>query len=204
MIRFFRLPRLMRMLYPEALFRVEGGGREVFLTFDDGPDAAVTPIVLDVLRRHGVKATFFCTGSAVETNPALYRTILEDGHSVGNHGYSHIKGWLTAVSGYTDNAFKAERLIESRLYRPPFGSIRPKQYSELRKHFIIVFWDLILYDFDASFGRDRILKTLRRKIRPGSIVVLHDTSKSSVATLLEEAIVYLRSEGYTFPIFPAR
>lgn len=202
MIRFFRLPRLLRTLYHGALFRIAGGGREVFLTFDDGPDAAITPIVLGVLRQHGVKATFFCSGAAVEANPELYRTIVEEGHSVGNHGYLHIKGWKTPVDQYTDNAFRASRLIESRLYRPPFGSITPKQYRILKKHFRIVFWDLILYDFDPSFGHDRVLSMLKRKVRPGSIVVFHDTSKSSVASLLEEAIVYLRSEGFTFSLIP--
>lgn len=203
MIRFFRLPRLAKMLYPKALFKMEGGSREVFLTFDDGPDAAVTPIVLDVLRHHGVKATFFCNGLAVESNRELYRSLLDEGHSTGNHGYKHIKGWRTPVDEYLDNAFKAAILIESRLYRPPFGSITLKQYRAIKSHFQIVLWDLILYDFDSSFGKERVLNTLMRKVRPGSIIVFHDTSKSCVASLLGEAIVYLRSEGFTFSLIPS-
>lgn len=203
MIRFFRLPFLMKMLYPGAVFRISGGNREVFLTFDDGPDAAVTPVVLDLLRQYGVKATFFCSGAAVESNQELYHTILADGHVAGNHGYNHIKGWKTPVTEYLDNALKASRPIESRLYRPPFGSITPKQFRVLKSHFRIVFWDLILYDFDASFGKERVLSVLKKRVRPGSVVVFHDTSKSCVASLLGEAIVYLRSEGFTFSLIPA-
>jgi peptidoglycan-N-acetylglucosamine deacetylase len=202
MIRFFRLPRLMKVLYPGAVFRISGGRREVFLTFDDGPDPAVTPSVLGMLRQNGVKATFFCSGAAVEDNPELYHTILEDGHVAGNHGYYHIKGWKTPVAEYLDNALKASRLIDSRLYRPPFGSITPKQYRGLKSRFRIVFWDLILYDFDASFGKERVLRILKKRVRPGSVVVFHDTSKSCVASVLGEAIVYLRSEGFTFSLIP--
>jgi peptidoglycan-N-acetylglucosamine deacetylase len=202
MIRFFRLPLFFRLLYPQALFRLEESGRKIYLTFDDGPDNHVTPVILDTLRRHNIKATFFCTGAAVEANRSLFDTITTEGHLVANHGYHHLKGWRTPMTAYIANADKASELIDSRLYRPPFGSITPRQYRILKEKFRIIFWDLIVFDFDVSFGSARVLKTLKERIRSGSVVVLHDTSKSCAVSVLDETIGYLKSKGFEFALIP--
>jgi peptidoglycan-N-acetylglucosamine deacetylase len=200
MIRFFRLPFLFRRLYPEALFRVKTPERVVYLSFDDGPDPGATPIILDILKAHEVKATFFCSGRAVKSNPLLFKRIADEGHHTGNHGYLHRKGWLTSDAEYLADVFEADNLIGSKVFRPPFGSLSIKQYSVLRRRFKIVFWDLIVYDFDSSFGAERVLDIISRKVRPGCVLVLHDTSKSCATIILDNVIVWLKAQDYKFSL----
>jgi len=201
MIRFFRLPGIFRVLYPEAVFRLENDCRnEVCLTFDDGPDPVTTPDILKILRNHGIKATFFCTGHNVEKYPELFKEIIDGGHQVGNHGYMHIKGLITKVPEYLENAEKGYLITNSILFRPPYGSISKREYNLLRQRNKIVFWDLMVYDFDRSFRKGGPLSTLKRLVRPGSVIVLHDNSRSCAGEFLDEAIIFLKSEGYRFSL----
>jgi peptidoglycan/xylan/chitin deacetylase (PgdA/CDA1 family) len=201
MIRFFRLPWFFRVLFPEAVFRLESNaGKTVCLTFDDGPDPIATPAILRILGDHGVKAIFFCTGRNVEKYPELFREIIAEGHQVGNHGYLHIKGLRTRVPAYLENAEKGSLITNSSLFRPPYGSISKREYNLLRQRNKIVFWDLMVYDFDRSFRKGGPLSTLKRLVRPGSVIVLHDNSRSCAGEFLDEAITFLKSEGYRFSL----
>jgi len=198
-MRIFRLPILFRLIYPGAIFRYNArAGNIVYLTFDDGPVKGVTEQVLEILVREDIKATFFCSGELTEKNPGLIRMIRNGGFGIANHGYHHIKGWRTKSSEYISNTFKGASITGSRLFRPPFGSITPWQYSRLRKDFRVVFWDLILYDFDQSFDTGRILNLLKRRIRPGSVIVLHDNEKSNSPLILGDIIKTIREMGYVF------
>lgn len=197
-MRLFRPWTLMRMLYPSALFRLEGREKKACLTFDDGPDPVSTPAILEILDRYGVKAVFFCSGEAAERHPGLVDIIRSAGHLTGNHGYRHLDGWKTGLKEYAGNAHAAASLTSDRYFRPPYGHLTIKQYRVLSKTYKLIFWDLMAWDFDPSFGAKRSLKVLKRKIRPGSVIVLHDSPKASAPVILAGFLEEALSEGYTF------
>jgi peptidoglycan/xylan/chitin deacetylase (PgdA/CDA1 family) len=201
-MRLFRPLLLFRLLYPGALFRVNTKEKELCLTFDDGPDPGSTPKILDILDSFGVKATFFCNGREAENNRGLIALISSKGHIIGNHGYRHLNGWVTNTLVYIRNVSRAAESTSSWLFRPPYGRIRPRQYLELVKDYRIVFWDLMPYDFDMNTGSGKVLRVLKKKIRTGSVIVLHDKSSSSVLSFLAEFLEYAGKEGYKFKALP--
>lgn len=199
-MRLFRPGILARLLYPNALFRCRTREKILYLTFDDGPDKTVTPAVIDVLDKHGVKAVFFCLGEAVESNPGLKDIITAHGHIVGNHGFLHLNGKKTDPDNYIRNAERASALTSGTLFRPPYGRLSKAQYKVLSGKFRIVLWDIMPYDFDKAFGGDNSLRILMRMIRPGSVIVLHDTVRSTVLSFLDRFISQATSRGYRFDI----
>lgn len=199
-MRFFRPWPVAKLLYPQALFRINTRENEVCLTFDDGPDPASTPAILESLARYNVKAIFFCTGAKAEKYPVLVKRLKDSGHIVGNHGYFHPDGFRTSLKNYVDDIHKADQFISSSLFRPPYGRITPWQYNALKKQYRIFFWDLMPYDFDPSFGPEKSLCVLKTKIRPGSVVVLHDNHLSCAGQILDEFIAYCIDAGFTLTV----
>lgn len=199
-MRLFRPCFIAGWLYPDALFRVKTTEKLLYLTFDDGPDKVSTPVLLDILSRYDVKALFFCNGSAAEKNPELIKLIKAKGHLIGNHGYSHLNGWKTCTLRYVEDVERSNAHTSSVLFRPPYGRLRLTQYLKLRKKFKIVFWDIMPYDFDKTSGSEKSLKILMEKIRPGSIIVLHDNFQSTATRILEEFIKLSINKGYRFKL----
>lgn len=199
-IRLFRPCFFSGWLYPGALFRIKTTGKILCLTFDDGPDPATTPELLDILDYYQVKAMFFCSGEAAEKYPHLVAKIKEDGHITGNHGFKHLDGWKSDTVDYCENVAHASRFLRGNYFRPPYGHITKSQFKELSKKYKIVFWDLMAYDFDATFGAERTLAVLRRKIRKGSVIVLHDKIESSTNTIMKEFLDSAISMGYRFTL----
>jgi len=201
-MRFFRPFCLSRLFYPGALFRLRTREKVLCLTFDDGPDPAITPKILDILEAHGLKAVFFCSGQLAERHPDLVSLIKSKGHAIGNHGYLHLDGWKTVSRVYLRNFSISADHTSTSLLRPPYGRIRPFQYRELAEKYKIVFWDLMPYDFDKKMTGANVLDILKKKIRPGSIIVLHDTVCSSVLSFLDEFVDYALANGYGFVALP--
>jgi peptidoglycan-N-acetylglucosamine deacetylase len=197
-MRLFRPCIFSGWLYPEALFRIKSTEKILCLTFDDGPDPNSTPYLLDILDHYHVKAVFFCSGQAAENYPSLVEKIKNRGHIAGNHGFSHINGWKTNTEVYCENADHASLFLPGRLFRPPYGRLTISQYRKLKKKFRIVFWDLMAFDFDAGFGAAGSLSVLKRKIRRGSVIVLHDKPQSSANSILPEFFDSAISKGYRF------
>jgi peptidoglycan/xylan/chitin deacetylase (PgdA/CDA1 family) len=199
-MRLFRPGFLAACLYPEAIFRIKTTEKVLYLTFDDGPDQGSTPQLLDILSRYNIKAIFFCSGHAAEMNPALLKLLRSDGHLIGNHGYNHLDGWRTDPASYISDLIRASCFTSSKIFRPPFGRLSLKQRRKVLESYKIIFWDIMAYDFDFSFGRDRSLRVLKEKIRPGSIIVLHDKVTSCANSILEEFIVFALDQGYRFEL----
>ncbi|MGP8216854.1 MAG: polysaccharide deacetylase family protein, partial [Bacteroidia bacterium] len=144
-----RIPRIAEVLYPGGIFRIPAKDKKTaYLTFDDGPVPEATPLVLDILKQYKVTATFFCVGDNVNKYPDLFQRIKNEGHSVGNHTYNHLKGWKKTVKEYTENVSKCNALVDSKLFRPPYGRITLKQFKELKKEYKIIFWDVLSMDYD--------------------------------------------------------
>lgn len=201
-MRLFRPFFLLRLFYPEAVFRIKTRNKELCLTFDDGPSPHSTPQILDILEANNIRGLFFCSGQEAEKYPALISLISSKGHIIGNHGYSHLDGYITNTQVYIRNFSKGAKFTPGNIIRPPYGRIRPSQYSELSKNYRVFFWDLMPYDFDPRMTVQKVLNTLKKRIRNGSVIVLHDKPSSSVLSFLDEFIKYAKEQGYRFVIPP--
>jgi len=197
-----RPPALYRAWFKNHLWRVPNDC--IYLTFDDGPDPEATPFVLKTLRDLDIKATFFCLGKNVEANPELFRAILSDGHTVGNHSYSHPDGWFSDNKKYLDDVLLASQFIHSDLFRPPYGRITKSLSGALEKKFKIVMWDLMSFDFDHSISPELCFKKIIRNVRPGSVIVFHDSTKAfkNLSRVLPQTITYLKDNGFRFDALP--
>ena len=198
MIRNYGRPFPAGVIYPEAVYRIKGKGKKLYLTFDDGPDPVSTPAVLDILKAHDVHATFFCTGSKVLASPGLFARVASEGHTIGNHGFSHLNGLTTSIRAYCSDILRGRDITCSNLFRPPYGRLRVRQYRILERSMRIVFWDLMPYDFDRKLTADQSYSILLRRIRSGSVIVLHDTESSNAALYLDRFIQKALEEGYSF------
>ena len=201
-IRLYRPPSLFRMAFREVLFRVRTRNKVLFLTFDDGPDPESTPLILEILEGHDVKAAFFCNGERAEKYPELVALIGAMGHLTGNHGYRHMSGWGTTTALYVENASGVTNSLSTTFFRPPYGHITPGQYNILKKKLDIVFWDILGYDFDGDFPPDRCREAILKRIRPGSVIVLHDKKASSAPAFLGRFLEKAAEEGYRFGLLP--
>lgn len=199
-MRLFRPYFFTNWLFPEAISRISNTEKVLCLTFDDGPDPVSTIPLLNMLASHKVTAAFFCDGIASEKYPDLINLIKKDGHIIGNHGYNHLDGWKTSCRKYLADIKHAAQFTSDELFRPPFGRLRLNQYDNLIKTYRIILWDIMPYDFDKRFGSRNSMKILKRKIRPGSVIVLHDSRHSTILEFIEEFILFSIKEGYNFDL----
>ena len=195
-----RPPLLFRILFPEAIFRLSRKRKCVYLTFDDGPIPEVTPWVLDVLDRYGVKATFFMVGDNVRRHPELLAEVRRRGHSVGNHTMHHIQGSSATTRRYLRDIMEADELIGSHLFRPPHGWLRWKQAAALKRDFTLIMYDLVTRDYSKHLSAEQVVQNVKRFSRRGSIIVFHDSLKSwpRLEEALPRSIEWLLEQGYSF------
>lgn len=174
--------------------RVQG---VVYLTFDDGPEDGITEFVLDALAEKGEKATFFCVGNRVERRPDLYARILEEGHAVGNHTFTHCSGWSLPPRAYAEDVEHCREQVDSPLFRPPWGVIRLGSFLRLRNRFRIVLWDRNSGDTDPDVDYLRVDKVLS-SLRDGDTVLFHFGNKHGWKTrlILPYFLEGLRKRGF--------
>lgn len=168
------------------------------LTFDDGPDTALTPQVLDILAKHRARATFFVLGAHVNGKEQILRRTHEAGHEIGNHSWSH--AWFTRISleqveaeiTNTQTAIMQAGVPAPRLFRPPYGDMN----DAVRAHvpLTIVRWNIDPEDWHPK-KQKRLVDNVAAAARPGGMAVLHDTEPTTVAQL-EEVIAYLQGRGF--------
>ncbi|PSK94394.1 polysaccharide deacetylase family protein [Taibaiella chishuiensis] len=175
-------PKLLRALSPsfaEWEMPVAASEPAVYLTFDDGPHPVATPFALEQLARYEAQATFFCVGKNVVEYPDLYDQVLAAGHSTGNHTHNHLKGWRTNTKAYIEDTMTASRFINSKLFRPPYGRIKRMQAVRLHEAgYRLIMWSLLSGDFDTGLSPQRCLENVVFNLKPGHIVVLHDSTKA--------------------------
>lgn len=190
--------RLLAKILPQLTWEFQETGKKVYLTFDDGPTPDVTPWVLDKLKKFNAKATFFALGRNVDHNPGIFQQIIDEGHSVGNHTYSHLKGWGCSNDTYFEDIELANRLIKSNLFRPPYGRIKPSQITDIQKSYRIIMWSVLSVDYNRHISGDRCIKNVMTQVQPGSIIVFHDSAKArkNVYHALPVVLERLSQEGY--------
>jgi peptidoglycan/xylan/chitin deacetylase (PgdA/CDA1 family) len=197
---FVRIPGILKKIYLGLTWNIPGKDRVLYLTFDDGPTPEITDQVLSMLSSRGARATFFCIGRNAERNPEILSRILNAGHSIGNHTYSHLKGWYTPNRQYFEDIELASQFVPSTLYRPAYGMITPAQIRYLKQRFQIVLWDVMSYDFDPATSKEKCLSNVIRNARPGSVIVFHDSVKASGNLLyaLPRVLDHFRRLGFSF------
>lgn len=200
-----RTPSLVRRLFPSLSWVGPDSGDTIYLTFDDGPTPRVTEQVLDHLAEYEASATFFCIGKNVEKHPSLFTRILDEGHSVGNHTYGHLSGWRTSTEDYAADISRCAEVFSSRLFRPPYGRIKPRQIKLLQNEYQIVMWDVLSGDFDERITAEQCLKHVCDHARPGSIIVMHDSLKAAprLLPILPRILKRYSERGYRFQALTA-
>lgn len=198
---FYKTPIILRLLFGKLLWKIKTKEKAIYLTFDDGPTPEITPWVLSVLDAFDAKATFFCIGKNVVQHPEIFQTTQKAGHAVGNHTHNHLNGWKTASKSYFENTTEAAKHIDSMLFRPPYGKIKPKEIRLLKKAgYTLVMWDVVSADFDQKLSPETCFQNLIRHTKPGSIVVFHDSQKAyeNLKVILPRMLTYFTEEGYVF------
>ncbi|MGX5818506.1 polysaccharide deacetylase family protein [Chitinophaga lutea] len=204
MFYFTKTPALLKSLYKSCIWDLSPAAGAVYLTFDDGPHPTATPYALDTLKRYDAKGTFFCIGKNVVEYPDIYQRILSEGHRTGNHTHNHLNGWKTGNDVYVQNIQQAAEYIRSDLFRPPYGRISPFQIRLLKKDYRIIMWDVLSGDFDTAITGKECLENVLFKLRPGSIVVFHDSAKAwdRMEYTLPRVLEHCRKQGWKVEAIP--
>lgn len=205
----YRAPFFLPWLYPNLTWHIPTTEKQLYLTFDDGPIPGPTDFVLETLKKHAIKATFFCIGDNVRKHPDVFRKVMDQGHAIGNHTFNHLKGWKTSLEEYLDNTAQCDAVFKSlnvesespKLFRPPYGRITRAQINALNDYKIIM-WDVLTHDYDRAKSPEASLGNSIRATRPGSIVVFHDSLKAerNMTYALPRYIDHFLNKGYTFNV----
>ena len=200
-----RPPYLLKKIYPTAIWRKNISSQKIYLTFDDGPVKGITEWVLDVLKEKKIHATFFCVGKNVESNPEIFQRILSENHAVGNHTLNHLNGWNTHTATYLENVKACAEIVNSKLFRPPYGKLKKSQTSNLKSQYSIIMWDVLSGDYDKKTNPEKCLSNVIEHVRSGSIVVFHDSYKAEkkVEYALPRFIDWALGEGFEFEVLSA-
>jgi peptidoglycan-N-acetylglucosamine deacetylase len=205
----------MRWMYPGLIWDmpVEEDEKILYLSFDDGPHPIATPFVLDQLKKYNAKATFFCIGKNVVEYRDIYKRVLDEGHAVGNHTHNHLNGWNVKDKEYIDDILQAGQVIDSKLFRPPYGRITRFQSKTLRREgtteqrttindqrFSIIMWSVLSGDWDNNIDGEKCYENIILNARPGSIVVFHDSAKAleRMKFALPKVLEYYAGRGFQF------
>lgn len=196
---------LMRALYPNFVWRKPTQEKIIYLTFDDGPIPEITEFVLETLAAYNAKATFFCIGNNIQKNPDVFQKVINDGHSIGNHTFNHLKGWTTDDKVYFDNIEQCKDEMVSRgvytsLFRPPYGRIKRSQANVVFPDYQIIMWDVLSGDFSLKLSPKTVLEKTLKHTEAGSIVLFHDSIKANKNMLyaLPKFLEHFSEKGFRF------
>ena len=209
-------PRYIMRFFSKYTWRFFSDKKEIFLTFDDGPTPEITEFVLAELRKYNAKATFFCIGKNIENHPEIFKKIIVDGHSIGNHTQNHLKGWKTENATYINNITACENVITKeykklenlnpvnknlKLFRPPYGKVKNSQAKELlKKGYKIIMWSVLSADFDLKISKEKCLDNVLKNTEAGSIIVFHDSVKAAdrMKYALPKVLKHFSDKGFVF------
>ena len=195
----FHIPYLLQIFFKNRIWKIPNKD-SVYLTFDDGPDEGSTPWILDLLSKEKVPSTFFCLGSQIEKHPKLYNDIVIRGHAIGNHTYNHEKGSKTSTDTYISSVHKTDALMNSPLFRPPYGRLTKSQSITLKQEGKkIIMWTWNSQDYNQNVSPESIVKKAAL-IRGGDILLFHSNSKSAghLKKCLPEVIRIIKEKNLKF------
>lgn len=204
----------LRQKYADSfIFRGSSAKKQIALTFDDAPDTLYTPQVLEILKKHNVKATFFVIGKLAEKHPEVVKRIVREGHVLGNHTYNHTQLKKLSMDKFIEDIEKSEAALSPlagytpRLIRPPYGAVTDDELAWLKEEgYLTVNWNVDPEDWRGVPG-DQVLKRSLEAAKPGAIILMHcatgpDGSLQGTIDALPELISSLRSKGYELVTLP--
>ncbi len=192
------------LLFPSLLWKMPG--KKIFLTFDDGPHSVATPIVLDTLKRHNVRGTFFISGRNIEGREKIIERIVAENHSIGIHAFNHTRTIAFSKEKTRNEILSTQHLLSKftnqkiRLFRPPFGFFSWKTIAAAKElNFILTMWSCLTGDF-RNWSDEKITQTALHKLQRGSILVFHDNdlTENKIEGLLDIVIHEIRRRGFEF------
>ena len=211
-----RPPRLLHALLPGCEWTgpraTPAGAPVVYLTFDDGPIPEETPWVLEQLAIFQAKATFFCVGENLERYPEIAQAALAAGHRLGNHTHHHRNAWATARPDYLKEIAVCQAEIDALLagkanvengrplFRPPYGRLTWPLLGTLAPKFRLIMWSVLTRDYDATLSPENCLRFALAAVRPGDIIVFHDSRKASARLrfVLPRLLAHFAEQGFQF------
>ncbi len=207
-----KIPLIFKKIFRNYVWNLSSTDKVIYLTFDDGPTPKITDWVLDTLKSYNAKATFFCIGNNIDKHHNIFQRIIDEGHSIGNHTYNHLKGWKTKTNDYLKNVAETESAIENQtqnlpdykpqnLFRPPYGQLRYKQGKALvDMGYNVIMWDVLSFDWEQSVSQETCLKNVTDYASNGSIIVFHDSEKASknMQYALPGVLDFFSKLGYSF------
>jgi peptidoglycan/xylan/chitin deacetylase (PgdA/CDA1 family) len=152
------------------------------------------------LAEFNIKATFFIIGNQAKKNPELVKLIINSGHKIGNHSFSHLNGFSTDNNKYLEDVEQAKKYIDSDIFRPPYGKITPFQINNLKKDFKIIMWDIMSWDFKENISSNKIFRNVMDNVESGSIILFHNNLKSyeNLKKSLKIILKKLKEQEYQF------
>lgn len=201
----------IKRLFSNYVWDLPNTQNKIYLTFDDGPTPEITEWVLEELKKHNVKATFFCIGNNIQKHPELFQKVINEGHVIGNHTYDHMNGWKTETETYLENISLCDKQIQkssienlqSKIFRPPYGKIKTAQAKIVRRlGYKIIMWDVLSADFDQTITPEKCLENVISNVKSGSVIVFHDSIKAShnLKYALPETLNFLKEKGFLFDV----
>lgn len=177
-------------------------GNYVAITFDDGPSASLTPQVLDILKRHGARATFFVQGLNASRNQSILARAVAEGHEIGNHTYSHIKMTGSSAERVCSEVSRANGIIEAAtgrkptLMRPPYGAVNANLVNMMYNKFGLktIMWSVDTRDWQHP-GVSVVVQRAVGGAKPGAIILLHDIHASTLQAV-EGIVTGLQARGF--------
>lgn len=198
--RLYKIPKLVAWIFPRRIWFGTNGN--VCLTFDDGPHPEITPWLLDELKSNKIKATFFWQGSQIEKHPELLKRAIDEGHLVGHHGYHHKSGKDLTLEDFKENYEKSKGLVESDLFRPPYGDLNQKQAGYALQNGEIVMWSWMSYDFDSTISTKEILQKAKSQVKSRDILIFHENEKTihRLKEIIPAIIKIIKDKGLNFAL----
>ena len=201
------ISKVLKYIFPKLIWKnneleIE---KTIYLTFDDGPSPEITNYVLDLLTKYNAKATFFCIGNNIKSNRELAQQILKNGHKIGNHTMNHVNSWHVSANEF----FNEYQLCENEInnlgtrsvgFRPPYGRINRFIYRKLINYTPIYMWSFISGDYNRNNNPNVIIKSAKKNIHPGSILIFHDSKKAFpvLSNILEPILEYGTENNFQF------
>ncbi len=200
-LRWIKTNGLIKKIFSNYIWDLPNRENKIYLTFDDGPTPEITEWTLNQLQRYNATATFFCIGDNIRKYPAIFKRVIENNHTIGNHTFNHLNGWKISNEIYLKNVELCSNELTNecsvlsaqyseksdcqlstehcQLFRPPYGKIKPSQSKQLRKQgYKIIMWDVLSEDFDTTVSKEKCLENVINNVQSGSIIVFHDSVKA--------------------------
>ena len=202
------ISKVLKYIFPKLIWKKNTEleiKKTIYLTFDDGPTPEITHYVLDLLTKYNAKATFFCIGNNLKAHHELAQQILENGHKIGNHTMNHVNSWHVCANEF----FNEYQLCENEInnlgtrsvgFRPPYGRINRFIYRKLINYTPIYMWSFISGDYNRNNNPKVIIKSAKKNIHPGSILIFHDSKKAFpvLSNILEPILEYGTQNNFQF------